>query len=193
VLLTAAFLLSAVPVDIHADRYLVGVIYAGAAVIPAIAVERPLTRAAAVVGTCAFALAAVISIAQGTATRNPEGFPRPTLANRIAAIARLNHVQIGYAGYWDAAPITWGSHFRVQVYPVSICDRGAHLCQFDLHYISSWYTPRPGVRSFLLTDRRLRLVPAPTPDLGRPSATYRVGQITMYVYPYDVAQKLSPT
>jgi hypothetical protein len=79
------------------------------------------------------------------------------------------------------------------VYPVSVCDQGAHLCPFDLHYISSWYTPRPGVGSFLLTDRRLRLVPAPTPDLGPPVAVYRVGQLTMYVYRYDLAERLSPT
>jgi hypothetical protein len=61
-----------------------------------------------------------------------------------------------------------------------------------LHYISSWYTPRSGIRSFLLTDPALALVSAPTPDLGTPSAVYHVGGITMYVYPYDVATKIVP-
>jgi hypothetical protein len=193
VLLTVGFLASAVPVDIHADRYLLGLVYAAAAVIPAIASRRVLTRAAALAGTCALALAGVISMAQGTVTRNTEGFPPTRLAKRVAAIAAAHHLQVGYAGYWDAAPITWAAHLHVLVYPVSVCDQGAHLCPFDLHYISSWYTPRPGVGSFLLTDRRLRLVPAPTPDLGPPVAVYRVGQLTMYVYRYDLAERLSPT
>jgi hypothetical protein len=193
VLLTAAFLSSTLPVDIHADRYLLGVIYAAAAVIPAIASRRVLTQAAALTGTCALALAGVISMAQGTVTRNPEGFPPPDLAKRVAAIAAANHVKVGYAGYWDAAPISWAAHFRVQVYPVSICDQGAHLCPFDLHYISSWYTPRPHTDSFLLADRRLPPLRAPTPDLGPPAAVYHVGQLTMYLYRYDVAGRLAPT
>jgi hypothetical protein len=192
-LLTGAFLLSAVPVDIHADRYLVGLIYAAAAVIPAVAARRAITQAAAVIGTCTIALAAIVSLSQGTATRNPQGFPPTDLAKRVAAIAAANHVRVGYAGYWDAAPITWAAHFDVNVYPVSVCDQGSHLCPFDLHYISSWYTPRRGTGSFLLTDSRLRLVPAPVPGLGRPAAVYHVGQLTMYVYRYDIAGKLSPT
>ncbi|HEY1592396.1 MAG TPA: hypothetical protein VGF81_11430 [Solirubrobacteraceae bacterium] len=52
---------------------------------------------------------------------------------------------------------------------------------------------RPGAGSFLLTDRRLRLAPAPVPGLGRPAAVYHVGQLTMYVYRYDIASRLSPT
>ena len=193
ILLTAAFLTSTLPVDIHADRYLLGLIYAAAAVIPAIASRRVVTQAAALAGTCVVALAGVISMAQGTVTRNPEGFPPARLAKRVAAIAAANHLKVGYAGYWDAAPITWAAHFRVLVYPVSICDQGAHLCRFDLHYISSWYTPRPHTGSFLLADRRFPPLTAPTPDLGPPAAVYHVGQLTMYVYRYDLAGRLAQT
>ena len=189
--LTAAFLLSAVPIDIHADRYLVGVVYAAAAVIPAAASRRVVTQAAALVGTCVIALAGVIALAQGRDARNTEGFPPTGLAKRVAAVASANHLKVGYAGYWDAAPITWASRFRVHVYPVSVCDRGAHLCPFDLHVISSWYAPRDGTGSFLLADRRLRLVPSPTPDLGRPAAVYRIGQLMMYVYTYDIASRFA--
>jgi hypothetical protein len=193
VLLTAAFLLSAVPVDIHADRYLVGLIYAAAAVVPVVAARRVVTQAAALLGTCVFALAGVVSLAQGVPTRDTGGFPPTDLANRVAAIAAANHVRVGYAGYWDAAPITWANHFRAPLYPVSVCDRGARLCPFDLHVISSWYAPRPGTRSFLLTDPRLPLVRAPTPGLGRPVAVYRIGRLTMYVYPYDIAGRFAVT
>jgi hypothetical protein len=188
--LSAAFLLSAIPVDIHADRYVVGVIYALAAVVPAVAAGRLLTEALAVAGTCVVALGGVASLAEGVDSRNTEGFPSQAIADRVAAIAAHNGVSVGYSGYWDAAPITWASHFRVRVYPVSICDRGQHLCRFDLHYISSWYTPRRGRGSFLLGDPSLALVPGPTPDLGRPSRVYRVGQIRMYVYRYDVAARV---
>ena len=193
ILLTASFLLSAIPVDIHADRYLVGLLYAAAAVIPVAAARRTVSQVVALIGTCLIALAGIVSLAQGVVTRNTSGFPPPELAGRVAAIAAAHHLGVGYAGYWDAAPITWASDFRARVYPVSVCDQGAHLCPFDLHFISSWYTPRAASGSFLLADPRLALVPAPTPDLGRPDAVYRVGRLTMYVYPYDIASRFSPT
>ncbi|HUE25199.1 MAG TPA: hypothetical protein VMP89_00380 [Solirubrobacteraceae bacterium] len=188
--LTGAFLLSAIPVDIHADRYLVGLIYAAAAVVPVVAMRRAVTEALAIAGTSVVALAGVVSLAQGADTRNTGGFPSQVVSDRIAAIAAREGASVGYSGYWDAAPITWAAHFRVKVYPVSICDRGEHLCRFDLHYITSWYTPRAATRSFLLGDPSLSLVPGPTPDLGRPSAVFHVGQVTMYVYPYDVATRI---
>jgi hypothetical protein len=190
VLLSAAFVVSATPVDIHADRYLVGVVYALAALIPMAAAARPPTRVIALVGTCLLALAGVISMAKGEPAQNASGFPSPQTAGAIARLAARQHARIGYAGYWDAAPVTWSTRFRVRVYPVSICDQGQHLCRFDLHYISSWYEPHGQTRSFLLADPSLALVPAPPPSLGRPAATYRVGQITMYVYPYDLAAQI---
>lgn len=190
VLLSVAFVLSATPVDIHADRYLVGLIYAAAAVIPVIASGRLRSEAAALAGTCIFALGGVISMAQGTVARNTQGFPSGSTASQIGRIAGREHLKFGYAGYWDAAPITWATRFRVQVYPVSICDQGKNLCRFDLHFISSWYTPRQGIGSFLLTDPQLPNVSAPTPDLGPPTAVYHIGRFTMYVYPYDLATKI---
>lgn len=189
-LLSGAFLLSAIPVDIHADRYLVGLIFAIAAVVPAVAARRTLTEALAVAGTCVFALGGIVPLAQGADARDTEGFPSGAVADRVAAIAARDGISVGYSGYWDAAPITWATRFRVRVYPVSICDRGEHLCRFDLHYISSWYTPRPGAGSFLLGDPSLALVPAPTPDLGAPAHVYHLGQVTMYVYRYDVASRV---
>jgi hypothetical protein len=190
VVLSAAFVLSATPIDIHGDRYLVGLIYAAAAVIPAVAAGRVWTEAAAVAGTCVFALSGVIAMAKGTVTNNTNRFPTAAVADQVWRLAVANHLQFGYSGYWDAAPITWASRFRVRVYPVSVCVNNTHLCPFDLHTISSWYTPQPGVRSFLLTDSAMPLVPSPTPDLGRPDAVYHIGNLTMYIYPYDLATKI---
>ena len=183
-------MLSATPVDIHGDRYLVGLVYAAAAVIPVLAAARLQTQVVVLAGACIFALGGVISMGKGTMTQNTEGFPSTGVAKQIARIAAANHLHIGYAGYWDAAPITWATHVRVQVNPVSVCDQNAHLCRFDLHVISSWYTPRQGIRSFLLTDPSLSNLSAPTPDLGPPTSTYHLGKITMYVYPYDLAAKI---
>ena len=190
ILLTTAFLLSALPLDVHADRYLVGLVYAAAAVIPVLATGRAPTEAAALLGTCVFALGGVTSMAQGDYTRNTARFPSTGLARQIASVAATHHLRYGYAGYWDASPITWATHLRVQVFPVSVCDQNAHLCRFDLHFISSWYTPRPGIQSFLLIDPAQPLVPAPTPDLGPPAAVYHIGRIAMYVYPYDLAMRI---
>jgi hypothetical protein len=208
ILLSLAFLFSDAPVDIHADRYLVGLLYAATAVVPAAAVLAPLGSAdrgrpagagrgwaagAVLAGTCVFALGGIVSMARGISSEGTE-FHTPVsagVASQIARIAAREHLSVGYAGYWDAAPVTWSTGFRIQVYPVAVCDQNAHLCRFDLHFISSWYSPRPGTGSFLLTDDRSNeSVTTPTPDLGHPSAVYRIGPIKMFTYPYDLAARI---
>jgi hypothetical protein len=189
IFLTGAFLVSATPVDIESDRYLVGLIYAAAAVVPVAAAMRPVVQRVVVAGAAAFALAATISMANGTTTSNAGVSLSQADVNSVIGAAEQHHLTLGYAGYWEAAPITWASHVRVHVYPVLTC--GKTLCPFYLHYISTWYQPHPGIaRSFLLTDQALPFVPAPPPGLGRPSSVYHAGAITMYVYPYDIASRM---
>ena len=192
ILLTLAFLLSAYPVDIHSGRYLLGLLSAVAAVVPAAAAGRVWTRAVVLACTCAFALSAVVAISDRGPVPTPKSNSPVTtrVAGEIARIAAREHVSVGYAGYWDAAPVTWATGFHVQVYPVSVCDQRRHLCRFDLHFISSWYRPRVHTRSFLLTDPAFANVWTRTPDLGRPSSVYRLGRVTMYVYPYDLARRI---
>jgi hypothetical protein len=193
ILLSLAFLVSAAPVDIHADRYLVGLLYAGAAVVPAATAGRLRSQVLVLAGSCVFALGGVVSLALGLSTDTSELHTPVTVhvADQIARIAAREHLRFGYAGYWDAAPMTWATGFGVQTYPVAVCDQDAHLCRFDLHFISSWYEPRPRTGSFLLTDdRSSESVTAPTPDLGRPTAVHRIGAITMYSYPYDLARRI---
>jgi hypothetical protein len=192
ILLTVAFLFSAAPADIGADRYLVGLLYPAAAVIPAVVAGRPRLAAAVLAGACVFALGGVVSMAQG-GTRLPMRSKPPVttgVANQIAAIAAREHVSVGYAGYWAAAPVTLATGFRVQVYPVAVCDQRKHLCRFDLHFISSWYWPRPSSGSFLLVDPNTADVWTRTPDLGPPRAVYRIGRVVMYVYSYDLASRI---
>src|SRR5207248_372629 len=113
-LLSLAFIVSATPVDLQAGRYLVGLIFAAAAVIPVVAAGRRLWTLTAVVGTCIFALAGTISMGQGIAAQTPGGVPPDWVASRVGEVAARNHLRTGYAGYWYAAPITWANHFRVQ-------------------------------------------------------------------------------
>jgi len=192
ILLSLAFLFSAYPGDIHSGRYLLGLLYAAAAAVPAATAGRAWTRAIVLACTCAFALSAVVAISYRGPVPAPQASSPVTthVAGEIAQIAAREHLSVGYAGYWDAAPITWATGFRVQVYPVSVCDQRKHLCRFDLHFISSWYSPRAHTGSFLLTDHELANVWTRTPDLGRPRSVYRLGRVTMYVYPYDLAQRI---
>ena len=188
ILLSVGFVVSSTPVDIFSDRYLVGLIYAAAALVPLLAGRSALRRAAVTAGAVVFAFTGLVSLVQGTVAGNPGHFPSYSVSAQVARIARLEHITIGYAGYWDAAPITWATRFAVKVYPVDAC--GARLCPFYLHYMSSWYTPRPGIRTFLISDPT-QPVPAPAvPVLGTPSAVYHVNELTMYVYPYDIASRM---
>ena len=192
ILLTLAFLFSAYPSDVESGRYLLGLLYGASAVVPAAAVGRARTSAVVLAGTCVFALSAVLSIAdRGAVPALHANRPVTTnVAGEIARIAAREHISVGYAGYWDAAPATWATGFRVQVYPVAVCDQRKRLCRADLHFINSWYSPRTHAGSFLLTDPALDSVWTRPPDLGRPKAVYRLGRLTMYIYPYDLAAKI---
>jgi hypothetical protein len=188
ILLSAGFIASSTPVDIESDRYLVGLIYAAAALVPLLGASGTLRRLAISAGATVFAFTGLLSLLQGTVTANTGDFPSASASVQVARIARREHLTVGYAGYWDAAPITWATHFAVKVYPVQQC--GARLCKFDIHYISSWYTRRPGLRTFLIEDPTQPVAATPIAALGKPSAVYRIDELTMYVYPYDIASRL---
>jgi hypothetical protein len=188
VFLSLAFVISSVPAEIYDDRYLVGLIYAAAALLPLAAAQSSRRQAAVVAGTCVFAFTGLVGLLEGHATENTVHWPAGHLDGQVMAIARREHLDIGYAGYWDAATITWGTHLTVKVFPIQPC--GNQYCPFYEHYISSWYTPRPGIRSFLLADSVVALSTPYMPQLGKPSAVYSIGQLTMYIFPYDIASHI---
>jgi hypothetical protein len=189
VLLSAAFIFSGIPEDLGSSRYLVGVIYAAAALVPLLGSRSSLTRAAVTAGATLYAFTGWLALAQHRLV--PPSSPSDQLAGAVAKIASQEHLSVGYAGYWDAAPITWATHLRVKVFPVDDCDGNQHLCAFELHLITSWYSPRPAAKTFLLSDPAFPAVPsAPTPDLGKPITVHQIGPVTMYVYSYDIAAHL---
>ncbi len=178
------------PGNLAFNRYLVGEIYAIAAVLPLLAARGPAWRGLVFAGVLVFALTGVMTRAQRTLLRPQEMVPSPTdvIANQVLAEAERLHLKTGYAGYWDAAPITVAARFKVDVYPVFTC--GATICPNHEHVISTWYTPRHE-RSFLLVDPVEAFVQSAPAGLGKPSAVIPLTIVTMYVYPYDIASRLS--
>ncbi len=121
--------------------------------------------------------------------------PGEHLANVISHFAIANGARIGYAGYWDAAPVTWETKLHVQVYPIEPCTKPTGLCKFGSFTIGRWYVPRAGVRTFLITDRRPHIpyaVSSPLASLGTPLAEEPIGEgFTIYVYNHDIAAEIS--
>jgi hypothetical protein len=110
ILLTLAFLFSAYPVDIHSDRYLLGLLYAASAVVPAAAVGRVRMGAVVLACACVFALSAVVAIADRGPVPAPGQFPgydqrgRPDPANRrsrarFGRLCRLLGRRAGHVGH----------------------------------------------------------------------------------------------
>ena len=189
VVLSGAFILSTNPIDINSDRYLVGVVYAAAALVGPLASRPGLRRAFVVAATTIVAFAGLVGLLQKQVVDQTTGIPSDALAGAVARAAAAEHVSVGYAGYWDAAPITWATHFRVRVFPLQPCP--PNLCVATYHQMSNWYAPR-AERTFLLTDPALPLSTAPTPSLGAPVATISIGAAVMYVYPYDIGARVLP-
>jgi hypothetical protein len=189
-LLTAAYITSSSPVDLFSSRYLVGILYALAALVPLLAERGTRVRAMVVIGALVYCFGGMLAMARGTATENPSNFPNANVASQILTLARKNHLTRGYAGYWDAATMTWETHLAMHVFPVYSCPQS--LCAFYLHTIAGWYRPHPHTHTFLLTDSSQPFLASLPPALGRPVAGYPVGPVTMYVFDYDIATRIAP-
>jgi hypothetical protein len=162
---------------------------AGVALLAAGSRRAQLAVALAIAGVAAVNMA---GIAEGHA-----GTPKDAIGTYERPLVRLlerNGVTRGYAGYWDAANLTWQSGMRVLVSPVSLCDgpRGPSLCASNFFTIGSWYDERPG-RSFLIVDRSTAFVTEPPPVIRSASASYRFGALTVYLFGYDLARHIRRT
>jgi hypothetical protein len=189
ILLSLAYVTSSAPVDYYSSRYLVGLVYAVAVVIPVICVRSRVLTAIACLGTCVYALSGVIGMIQGQVFSAASNLPSEDAMSAIIGYAQKHDLHLGYSGYWDGAPITWASHMRLDVYPVSTC--GSSLCDYYQHTISNWYTQK-AKRTFLITDSAIPLVPSPPSALGPAVAQFQVDELTLYVYDYNIASKIGP-
>jgi hypothetical protein len=113
-------------------------------------------------------------------------------APNIVRIAEANHITVGYSG-WGESSLTWNTHGRVTMRPVMECANpaGPDICPFYQGVVPSWYTPRRR-RTFLLIDSGEPWVTSLPTGLGKPLAAYRLGAMSMYFYPYDIASRLGP-
>ncbi len=184
--LLLAFVLTTVPIAAFSGRYLVGVLLAVAALVP-LAPHRLLGRVVTSTSITFYVLAGVMSLLRGEMTTNYARFPTPAQANEVARFVSAHGAGVGYAGYWDAAPLMWASHFAIHVYPVSAC--GDRLCAFQFHRVGAWYDPRDGRRSYLVLDTAVRLggLRGVPPALGKPVAAANLGSLVVYIFDYDIA------
>jgi hypothetical protein len=116
-------------------------------------------------------------------------FSGPAQAAQLTRFAAAHDVRYGYSGYWDAADLTWLTKFKLQVFPVQANCGSLKLCATPAAGISTWYAPRAGVRSMLIADPNQPGLPSIDPALGKPIATTRIGNLTVAVFPFDLASK----
>jgi hypothetical protein len=173
-------------------RYLLGPYVAIAALLPLL-LERGLGwKLIVTAGVSLFVFSALSQF--GTSVKQmARGYETAGIARGVASFAQQQHVAVGYAYYWNSIDLTWESDFKVNVYPVQRC---AHihrsLCTFSEISMSNWDVPHGNVRSMLVLNPKARMVRRLEKSFGVPVASTRVGNLYLYVYPYDIATKLLP-
>ncbi len=184
-LLSLAFIFSSAPVELSTARYLNGVIFAAAAIVPLWMTRGNVTRIAVVGGTLVYCLASINGVLHSGMIDEPTKGPTPEVAREVAKVAESLHATQGYAVYWAAAPLTWFSHLRVRAYPFFGCPTNS-MCPPGVNFMSSWYALPPSERTFLISEAELQFTPQP--EFGPPIATYHFGTITMTVYENNIGQ-----
>ena len=186
VLPLAAFLFTSAA-GINNGRYLVSTAF-GLVVVVAVANAgaAPSRRLLVTLGAAVLALGGLVSVA-----RDFDPSPGNQFARDILPLVEGEGLQYGYAAYWNAMPLTWKSHLKVQVFPIVSCPRAPHgLCTYYLHTISSWYRPRPGTKTFLIVDHRYG-PPPPGARLGGTKEVVDFKHYSVYVYDYDIASNIA--
>jgi hypothetical protein len=62
---------------------------------------------------------------------------------RIEALVHSRHLGVGYAGYWDAAPLDWLSHEHLRVFPLTRVF--GHTEPMSIARVAAWYRPRGNI------------------------------------------------
>jgi hypothetical protein len=190
-----SWMLSGFVADVTDVRYL-GTLWVGTAVGLGLLAQRPGARVwaqGAVAGMCLFATIGVLHQLQPTSHSH---FPLPRAAAAVRSFALANGAKIGYAGNWDAFPLTWHARFAVTLTPLQSCGDpadGALNCPPPQHRISSWYHERPASpRSFVVVDASQPQNPTVDPRFGKPLASTTYGPMTVLIYDHDVARNVRP-
>jgi hypothetical protein len=182
-LLSLAFIFSSAPEALDTTRYLNGVIFAAAAIVPLWMARGKLMRIAVIAGTLVYCLTSINGVLRSGMIDEPTKGPTPEVAQEVAEVAERMHATQGYAVYWAAAPLTWFSHSRVKAYPFFGCGNN-EMCPPGVNLMASWYGLPRNERTFLISEAELRF--PPRPEFGRPLATYHFGTITMTVFARNI-------
>jgi|SRR5215207_1943381 len=191
-----AFVITTAPEGINAVRYLT-TLWPGLLTLVVIVYGRPaITGLALLAAACA--ILGCFGLARGLYTPRIDEPPNGREADLVAQFAADNDLDHGYAGYWDAAPISVQSDFDVRVYPIEPCGPQVNTyCPFHSHVIEAWYVPKGDVRTFFVVNR-MGLAPVTRPPpvkWGQPFKTAQIGDLTVYAYDYDISsqfQKVVP-
>jgi hypothetical protein len=184
VLSLAAYIFTSVGVE-GANRFLPGAYAGTAALLPVLARQRVLRRALLAGAVTLFAiLIATNHLIEGPFTG---GGPSRSEAYQMLNFVRAEHADHGYATYEIAPVATWQTHAALKVYAAFACN--GTLFPGGLSEINTWYRPKPGTRSFIITQSGTPLASNP-PALGTPLDAATYGPYTVYVYAHDVAANL---
>ncbi|TMG29252.1 MAG: hypothetical protein E6H97_03390 [Chloroflexi bacterium] len=190
----AAFLFSDLAHDFlqNSSRYLVSIFYAGAATLPIWAARAPLRLALIAAPATLLILANAASVDSTAAAGRFSPSFSPSLSEPIAFLEQHGLTR-GYAGYYDAAPMSFKTDFALHVSPVTevftspedVC--GNPICPFAYNSLSDWYRGDAGP-TFILVDPGIHQVDQPPPPgLDQVMTVYHVGRYEIYVYADDVA------
>jgi hypothetical protein len=190
-LVAGPFVFTTVPVGINSIRY-VFTLWPALLTLAALVYARRAHLWIAILAT-ASALIGCAELSRGFYTPPVVVQPTPAEVAALERVAAANDIDHGYASYWDAMPITLESDFKLRAYPIEPCGAVGY-CPFTLHVIESWYSPKPGTRSFYVVgDQSLKPSLGPPPaSWGRPLKIVRIGHLTVYLFDYDVASRLMP-
>lgn len=191
----SAFVLSNVAVGTDTGRYLVPIFYAVAASAPVLASRSAALRVGVAAATVIFCLLSASALAGDSIARATKQIPMVSHQRAITAILERERVVRGYAAYWTANAFAWKSGGKLRISPVFECGAPPTraLCRFPANRVDGWYVPRPNIASFLFVDPAApppALALPPPVELGPPQATYQFGPISVFVYPYDIAERI---
>jgi hypothetical protein len=187
-----AFISSSAPVNITSIRY-VTILWPALLTLAAIVWGRRALTWLAVLAATAAALGCLELARDDYAAGDPAA-PRGREVSQLKDFVIANHLDHGYAGYWDSAAITNETDYRVRTYPVEVCGPSRDgRCQFPFHTIDTWYAPKQGVSTFYISsDSGLPEGVGPPPSRwGAPWKVAHFGHLMIYAYRFDLASVLA--
>jgi hypothetical protein len=186
-----AFIITNAPAGVNAVRYVSTFWPALLTLVAIVYGRRAITGLALLAAGCA--ILGCFELARGFYTPATGAPPDEQESELVEKFADANQLDHGYAGYWDAIPISIQTDFRTPVYPIEQCllpERG-HYCPNRLHIIEAWYEPKPDIRTFYVVNANPTkpFVEPPPPSWGPPFKTATLGDLTVYAYDYDIASR----